>query len=104
MKSVGQEPAIAEQQVSESGLLNKAYEDFCSRRDRGEDVPKDQFLAEHPALHSQLGKLLSAHLFLEDNLGLLNDPADIQWPEVGEYLEFDLIRELGRGAFARVYL
>ena len=65
MKSVAQEAAIAEPQANVSGLLDQAYEEFCARRDRGEAIDADHFCAEHPALQSRLGKLLSARLTRE---------------------------------------
>ncbi len=88
-----------------SGLLDQVYEEFCARRDRGETIDPDLFCAKFPALQSRLGRLLQAHLFLEDHAALLADPAEICWPECGQmFLEFQLVLELGHGAFARVFL
>lgn len=85
--------------------VDAAYEEFCRRRQRGEAVDPDAFCAEHPELQSRLEELLRVHLFLEQNPRLLDDAGEISWPVVGErFLDFDLIGELGRGAFARVYL
>lgn len=92
-------------QVERSGPVDLVYDEFCARRDRGEAVDPDQFCAEFPALQSRLGHLLKFHLFLEDNPALLGPPSDICWPECGQtFLDFQLVLELGRGAFARVFL
>ncbi len=98
-------PPEASARQQSSGLVDQAYEEFCARRDRGEVIDADQFCAQFPALQSRLGCLLQAHLFLEENPALLKEPAEICWPECGQvFLGFHLVLELGRGAFARVFL
>jgi serine/threonine protein kinase len=96
---------VPARRLNASGLVDQVYEEFCARRDRGEAIDPDLFCAQFPALQSRLGRLLQAHLFLEDHAALLDDPAEICWPECGQtFLDFHLVLELGRGAFARVYL
>ena len=59
------------------------------------------FADRFPGCRSALRSLLNAHEYIEKNAPLLPPP----WPEPGERLgDFTIRRELGRGAFARVYL
>src|SRR5262249_22239568 len=68
-------------------------------------VNPDDYVASFPHLRSSLAKLIRAHRFLENNPQLLDPSAPACWPQVGQrFLGFQLVRELGRGAFARVYL
>jgi serine/threonine protein kinase/Tfp pilus assembly protein PilF len=88
-----------------SGLVDQAFAEFCARRDRGEAIDPDLFCARFPALQGRLGRQLHAFLFFEEALAPRQPPADTLWPQCGErFLDFQLVLELGRGAFARVYL
>jgi serine/threonine protein kinase/Tfp pilus assembly protein PilF len=56
-------------------------------------------------MKSALSQVLQAQLFLEEHSELFPDTQEIRWPEPGEqYLDFQLKLELGKGAFARVFL
>jgi serine/threonine protein kinase len=92
--------------ISQSGptyrseLLDAAYEEYLSRRARGEQVDPDQFCAAFPSMKSSLGRLLRFDAFLQGHEPLLEN-----WPAPGDkYAGFVLLHQLGQGAFARVYL
>ena len=91
--------------AEKSVVLDLAYEEYCQRLEAGEKVDPDLFCERFPAHRTSLRRLLQAHRFLDENshfLVALRTPA---WPEPGTtFLGFALQRELGRGAFARVYL
>src|SRR5262249_28311751 len=54
---------------------------------------------------STLIRIMNGHQLTVDNPGLLDSAAGKKWPEPGDTLVgFRVVRELGRGAFARVYL
>ena len=90
---------------TKSVLLDRAYQDFCQRRDGGERLDPDWYCAQFPSMKSRLERLLQAHLFLEENSALLAEAPEIHWPEIGElFLDYQLKMELGKGAFARVFL
>src|SRR5262249_35868300 len=77
---------------------------YCRRVDGGESIDPDEFCARHPGSQSSLEKLLRAHRFLEEHPDLLVEKP-VVWPELGDkFLGCVLTGELGRGAFARVYL
>jgi tetratricopeptide (TPR) repeat protein len=91
--------------ASRSAVLDEAYEEYCRLQRAGEALDPDAFCARFPAVKSSLGQLLRAHRFLEENPHLLERTAPAAWPEPGQdFLGFTLLRELGRGAFARVFL
>jgi eukaryotic-like serine/threonine-protein kinase len=81
-----------------------AYEEYCRRLEAGEDLDPDTFCKRFPSLRASLRRLLEAHEFCEDNPDLWS-AAPPRWPQPGELFGgFELKRELGQGAFARVFL
>lgn len=93
-------PALAAQQ---SLVLELAYEEFCQRREAGQQVDRQQFCRRFPRCRHSLLRLLEVDEILQHDPELRLPAAP--WPAPGDtYLEFRLIEELGRGALARVYL
>ena len=86
-------------------VLDLIYEEYCQRREAGEAPTPDEFCRRFPRFQSSLRRLLHAHDFLQDNPDLLAGGQPSPWPQAGEqFLGFELLRELGRGSFARVFL
>lgn len=86
-------------------LLDDAYESYCRRREAGEEPDPDAFCKKFPVYRSSLRRLIEAHRFFEEHPELLAEEQALVWPQPGDhFLGFDLVRELGRGAFARVFL
>jgi serine/threonine protein kinase len=97
----GDPSAAANQSTGHSSMLDLAYEEYCKRRDGGEELDADAYCDQFPHLQSSLGRLIRAHRYLEEHPALLGN----SWPEPGQsFLGFELQKELGRGAFARVFL
>ena len=91
--------------TGDSELLDQAYGEYANRRSAGEHVDPDCFCERYPNIKSALGRLLEAHRFLENNPELMRNPRFPRWPEPEtKFLGFQLLRELGRGAFSRVFL
>jgi eukaryotic-like serine/threonine-protein kinase len=87
--------------------LDLAYEEYCLRREAGERLSRDSFCDRFPSCRRSLGRLLAIHECANEDASLASDldVDEAQWPAVGaEFLGFDLLQELGRGAFAHVYL
>jgi serine/threonine protein kinase len=85
-------------------FLDLAYEEYCQRRQRGEAADPDEFCAGFPRYRSALRRLIETHRYMSEHAGLLAGRPD-PWPSAGEMVAgFAIRRELGRGAFARVYL
>ncbi len=86
-----------------SAVLDVAYEDYCRRLEAGETVNRHEFAAEFPHYRTSLLRLLKDHDELDAQFNLLQRP--LQWPAAGdEFLGFQLVSPLGRGAFSRVFL
>ncbi len=89
----------------QSIYLDLAYEEYCQRRQGGEDVDAQEFCAHFPRHHLELLQLIDTHRYMAKADALLaSQPLDF-WPGIGEQVAgFTIRRELGRGTFARVYL
>jgi Flp pilus assembly protein TadD len=89
---------------SKSAQVDEAYQDYCRRCQAGEEIDPDEFCAQHSHLKSMLARLLEVHHWLEQNPQLVG-ALPPRWPQAGEdLLGLHIIKELGRGGFARVYL
>lgn len=104
-----------------SVVLHLAYAEYCLRRESGETVLPSTLCEQFPHYRHSLRRYLSVRAYVNrDQEGwqdeLLNQlekweqedrrkAAAIRWPEPGEqFLGFEILEDLGRGAFARVYL
>jgi serine/threonine protein kinase len=86
-------------------VTDLAFGEFCQRLERGEFVNPRAFASRFPTCRSTLFRIMNGHQLTVDNPGLLADPPRKKWPEAGDlFVGFSVVRELGRGAFARVYL
>ncbi len=95
-------PDLCEQH---SLVLDLAYEEYCLRREAGERVLLSTFCERFPTVRKSLRVLLAAHECTEEDAESTQSLADTSWPEIGSrFLGFQLMQEIGRGAFARVYL
>jgi serine/threonine protein kinase/Flp pilus assembly protein TadD len=90
---------------NKSAVLDLAYEEYCLRAEAGAAPDPESFCDRFPAHRSSLRSLIRAHQFLEANSDVLGSAPPARWPEPGEqWCDLTLVRELGRGAFAHVYL
>jgi serine/threonine protein kinase len=86
-------------------LLDLLYEEVCLREERGDSPRVEEYIEEFPEYTASLRRLFETHEILYANPHLLGESADTELPIVGEdFLNFRLDAELGRGAFARVFL
>jgi serine/threonine protein kinase/Flp pilus assembly protein TadD len=87
---IGAQPAAA---------LELIYEEFCLRREHGEEVAAEEVYRRFPQWQSELAVLLDCHRVLAPSV------AAPRFPAAGEVLgDFRLRAELGRGAAGRVFL
>jgi serine/threonine protein kinase/tetratricopeptide (TPR) repeat protein len=86
-----------------SGLIDQAYSEYRNLCAAGVEVDPDAFCARFPAYQTSLRRLVEVHRELDANPDLLRSLN--RWPVPGDRFHgFQLEHELGRGAFARVFL
>jgi serine/threonine protein kinase len=96
--------------LPDESLVALLYEEFCLREEHGEAPDPAEFLDRFPQLADRLRRVLSIHDLVGPGSGAstaLHGPPDddVLMPEVGQTIAgFTLVEELGRGAFARVFL
>lgn len=84
-------------------VIDLAYEEYCLREEAGPAPAVDEFAARFPAHEALVREVLDGHRQLADHPELL--AAAPAWPQPGDRFEqLVVVRELGRGAFARAYL
>lgn len=103
-----QHPEIWE---NRSFVVKLAYEEFRLRKKRGEEVVPQEFCKQFGGCQHAVGRMLSVHVAMEQHPSWLAELSedlgddDDWWPVAGkEFLRFQILREIGRGGLARVYL
>ncbi|WZO99198.1 protein kinase [Isosphaeraceae bacterium EP7] len=90
-------------------LVGLAYEEFCLREDAGEEPEPAEYLARFPEASTALRRVLDIHGLVGSGTTTTTQDCDVSggvaFPEAGQTIGgFHLVEELGRGAFARVFL
>ena len=89
-------------------LVALIYEEFCLREEAGLRPDPAEYLARHAEVASQLQRVLDIHGLVgsaASTTGLNPSTPAQAFPRAGETIAgFRLVEELGRGAFARVFL
>ena len=85
-------------------VVDLAYEEFCLRVESGEHVDWVAFCEGFPGIKDSLQRCIAVHLAVEDNPSLPLDRTETSWPRAGKkFFGYEIIAEIGRGSFARVY-
>jgi serine/threonine protein kinase len=91
-------------QLDPMSLRDQAYEEYLALLEGGERVDLLEFCDRYPACRSALFRLLSLHQEISRLPEAIPTP-EFLWPQPGNALgDLTLLRELGRGSFARVFL
>ncbi|MEN6451711.1 MAG: serine/threonine-protein kinase [Thermoguttaceae bacterium] len=86
-------------------VLDLAYAEYRHRQQAGEPVDAETFAKQFPSLEKSLYLLIEVQGLLSRDPELQGFQEALPWPEAGSrYLQFDLVAEIGRGAFGRVFL
>src|SRR5438477_1842232 len=86
-------------------VIELANEELCQRTELGEKPDPEEFAHQFPVYQRSIQAMAMAHGFVVEKEPLLEEFREADFPEVGtELTGFSLLRELGRGAFACVYL
>jgi len=95
-------------ELDDESLLALIYEEYCLREEAGESPQPAEYEARFPEVARSFQEVIEIH----DLIGRAGDPSPRAqgengppFPEIGHTIAgFRLVEELGRGAFARVYL
>ena len=89
----------------QASLISAAYDEYCQRRARGEELDIDAFCAEYPEIRLALLQQIEVHDLLLQHTSLIRECMEASWPKSGDRLRsLSLAEELGRGRFSRVFL
>lgn len=89
----------------ESFAIELAYVEYERRCRAGEAVEVAGFCARFPSIEEALRQVLELNALLAEESDALERKTSIAWPDIGDTVsDFEIIRELGRGAFSRVFL
>ena len=101
--------------LDEDTAVALIYEEYCLKEEDQENPDPTEYYARYPQVASALGRVLEIHalvgsgtvpttLSLSSSTNGIATPARA-FPDAGETIaDFTLVEELGRGAFARVFL
>lgn len=91
--------------LDKAALLDLAYEEYARRCEQAGSVDIDAFAALFPAIRRSVVRMIEVHRWCDDDPDAIGASVDSAWPAPGtRWLGFDVLEELGRGTFARVYL
>ena len=86
-------------------VVELACEEYALRQRAGEKLEPEPFSHRFPTFQRALYLKLAAHSILVQDPGFQAMRDDLPWPAPGQrFMQFDLIAEIGRGAFGRVFL
>lgn len=99
--------------LSEDTIVALAYEEFCLLEDEEQHPDPGEFLERYPEVGPALQRVLDIHRLVGPGtttagsllVGTGSGEVACPFPEAGQTIAgFSLVEELGRGAFARVFL
>jgi len=94
--------------LGDETLVALIYEEFCLREEEQEAPEPAEYFERFPEVATQLRRVLEIHGLVGSasaTTATMLDAAPIVFPETGQTIAgFHLVEELGRGAFARVFL
>jgi serine/threonine protein kinase len=100
--ALARHPLLAEDR---DAVVDLAYEEYCLRVEAGEPIDKAAFSAHFAPFTREVRETLDAHSFAADHLDLIRLAPTLAELQPGDaLLGFTLLRELGEGSFARVFL
>src|SRR5262245_57419978 len=86
-------------------VMELAYEEYVQRTEKGERIEVDAFCRRFPDHLNSVRTVIEAQRAIDSDPALLGSLPVFHWPEPGEWLDdFRIIRRLGRGGLAHVYL
>jgi hypothetical protein len=102
--------------LGEDTIVALIYEEYCLSEEAGDTPETSAFLERYPSFSSSLRRVLDIHQLVgsgstsalplaSTSVGPHDRPGRVAFPEAGQVVAgFELVEELGRGSFARVFL
>ncbi len=100
--------------LGEDTIVALVYEEFCLREEDDEHPVASEYLARYPGVSGSLQRVLEIHDLVGSGTPVTVSPSSLGdgvaasaavLPDAGQTIGgFSLVEELGRGAFARVFL
>lgn len=88
-----------------TAIVALAYEEYCRRTNAGELVSLSEFAVKFPTCESLLREQLDFEQDVRARPDVVERAYGSIWPDAGdEFLGFELLEQIGRGMFSRVYL
>jgi serine/threonine protein kinase len=90
---------------AKSLVMDLILEEYCLRREAGDDVVKSTFSDRFPRYRQSVFKMLEVRDFLDQRPEFAARLEQAEWPLPGDhFMGFDILEPLGCGALARAYL
>ena len=93
--------------MPEAVLVALLYEEYCLREEKGDSPALIEYEGRFPSAAAELREILEIHSLVRDGHRASSTmaPAATPFPDAGQTIAgYHLVEELGRGAFARVFL
>lgn len=88
-----------------SCVVDLAYEEYANAREQGVEIPATDFVRQFEGVEQSLYRMLEFDQLLRENPSLVEPVPEDRWPRKGqEFLNFQLLSDVGRGALSRVFL
>jgi eukaryotic-like serine/threonine-protein kinase len=85
-------------------VIQLAFEEFRLRQQAGERLTPAEFAERFPSMERSLNLYINVHSMAESDNLLAAAPLDEAWPDPGDsFLDYDILSDLGRGTYGRVY-
>ena len=88
-----------------SCVIDLAYEDYCRKRELGQEIPASEFVQQFQGVEQSLYRVIEFDQVLQEHPSLVESVPEERWPNEGDtFCDFELLELLGRGALSRVFV
>lgn len=86
-------------------LIDLAWEEFCRLRESGTDIRPAEFARQYQEIEQSLYRVMEFDQLLHDHPSYIEGIPEDRWPVPGDtFCGYQLLEQLGRGAFSRVFV
>jgi serine/threonine protein kinase/Tfp pilus assembly protein PilF len=86
-------------------VLDLIHEELCLRKEKGDTIVPSTFIERFPEYQKSVARMLEVEEYGAQHPELAGTLEESLWPRIGQqFLGFEVLEPLGRGALARVYL